>query len=265
MAFRRFAEVIGGCETAGHHNEDDFLESRVKSMLAIDLNADLGEGCPWDEVLLDVVSTASVSCGAHAGDDDAIRNTLRMAKRRGVVVGAHPGYPDREGFGRRERTMTGSEVTALVVEQVKHLNLLADDAGVTVRFVKPHGALYNQSQVDSEMARGLVAAACSLGLGLFGLPDSEVAKAATDAGVPFVAEGFADRGYREDGRLIPRSEPGAMLDDPVAIAEQVVRLVNSRRIRTLCLHGDSPGAVRLAKIVRDAFESHGVMIRSFVT
>ncbi len=234
-------------------------------MLSIDLNADLGEGCPWDEALLDLVSTASLSCGAHAGDDDAIRSTLRMAKSRAVSVGAHPGYADRDGFGRRDRAITGDEVRTLVLEQVAHLKAMADDAGVVLRFIKPHGALYNQSQRDLEMARGLVEAAKSLGLGLFGLPDSEVARAAAGAGVTFVAEGFADRGYRGDGTLIPRGEPGATLDDPRAIAAQVARLVDSRRISTLCLHGDDPGAVRMANLVRDALDTHGVVIRSFQT
>ena len=234
-------------------------------MVSIDLNADLGEGCPWDEALLDLVSTASLSCGAHAGDDDAIRKTLRMARSRGVTVGAHPGYPDRDGFGRRERAMTRDDVRALVLEQVAHLRTMADDTGTVLRFIKPHGALYNQSQRDPEMARGLVEAARSLHLSLFGLPDSEVARVAAGAGVTFVTEGFADRGYRPDGTLIPRGEPGAILDDPRAIADQVVRLIDSRRIRTLCLHGDDPGAVRMAGIVRDALDTHGVAIWSVQT
>ena len=161
--------------------------------------------------------------------------------------------------------MTREDVRALVLEQVAHLKTMAADAGTALRFIKPHGALYNQSQRDPEMARGLVEAARSLNLSLFGLPDSEVARVAAEAGVTFVAEGFADRGYRDDGTLIPRGEPGAILDDPRAIADQVVRLIDSRRIRTLCLHGDDPGAVRMAGIVRDALDTHGVAIRSVQT
>jgi 5-oxoprolinase (ATP-hydrolysing) subunit A len=232
-------------------------------MLAIDLSADLGEGCAWDAELLRLVSSASISCGAHAGDDEGIVRTLSLARSLGVTVGAHPGYLDREGFGRRERVIAANAVTSLVVEQVEHLMTLADGAGVVLRFVKPHGALYNQAQRDPELARGLVEAARTLGLALFGLPDSEVAKAAAESDVGYVAEGFADRGYRDDGSLIPRGGPGANLTDSGLIAEQVIRLVRSDRIRTLCIHGDAPGCVALATITRDTLHRHGVAIRNY--
>ena len=228
-------------------------------MIAIDLNADLGEGCPWDEALLERVTSASVSCGAHAGDADGIRATLRAAKRLGVVVGAHPGFPDREGFGRRERDVTESEVFELVDMQLRVLAEIADSEGVSIGFVKPHGALYNQAQRDLRIARGIVAASSVV----LGLPGSAMASAAAERHVPFVAEGFADRGYRPDGTLVPRGEPGAILLDESAISEQVVELARSGRIQTLCLHGDDPRAVALADLVLATFKREGIAVRSF--
>ena len=234
-------------------------------MTAIDLNADLGEGFPWDESVMDLVSSASISCGAHAGDDVTMARALLAAKRRGVAVGAHPGYPDREGFGRRERDMTLEDVAALVLGQVTHLKTIADNLRVRLRYIKPHGALYNQSQREPEMARGLAHAARLLGLALVGLPGSEVAKAAVGAGVAYLAEGFVDRGYRDDGSLIPRGQPGATLDDLRAIAGQVVRLVESGRIQTLCLHGDGPNVARVGAIVRETLRLHSVALQSFAS
>ena len=232
----------------------------------IDLSADLGEGCPGDEALLRYVSSASISCGAHAGDDLAIAATLRMARANGVVAGAHPGFPDRGGFGRRERPTTREEAAEIVRSQVLHLCKLADAEGVAIRFVKPHGALYNQAQRDPEIARGLIDAIVSLrikGLTAVGLPDCEVERAAVGAGVAFLAEGFADRGYREDGRLIARGEPGAILESPSAISEQVVRLARGGRVRTLCVHGDDPLAVAHAVLVRHALGQAGIAVRAF--
>ena len=232
----------------------------------IDVSADVGEGGSNDEALMGYVSSASISCGAHAGDDQTIAATLRHARVKGVVVGAHPGFPDREGFGRRECLASRSEVAEIVRVQVLHLCKLADAEGVAIRFVKPHGALYNQAQRNSEMARGVLDAIVGLkikGLAVLGLPDSEVELAALVAGVPFLAEGFADRGYRDDGRLIPRGEPGATLTSPSAISAQVVRLARGGKVRTICVHGDDPSAVAHAMQVRHALESAGIAVRAF--
>lgn len=229
----------------------------------IDLNADLGEGCPWDGPLLERVTSASVCCGAHAGDPIGIVATLRMAGARGVVVGAHPGYPDREGFGRRERAIGRIEAESLVLEQVAALGSLAVEAGVGVRFLKPHGAFYNQAQREPEIAEGVAAAAKALGLPLLGQPGSAVEAAARASGVRFVAEGFADRRYRPDGRLVPREEPGAVLSDPTEIADQVLRLV-AEGFETICLHGDNPDAVALADRVRGVLDQAGIMAKSFL-
>ena len=236
-------------------------------MAEIDLNADLGEGFPWDEALLGRVTSASICCGAHAGDEQIRTKTLSLAKERGVTVGAHPGFDDREGFGRRERAIGFAEVRALVFDQVSHLASLADRVGVPLRFVKPHGALYNQAQRDPEIARGIIAAIENFRgqmLSVFGLPGSEIEKAARDSGVNFLAEGFADRGYRDDGSLIPRGEPGARLDDPVPVAEQIVRLATSGRIQTLCLHGDDPNSLALADLVCETLQRRGITIRGLV-
>ena len=231
---------------------------------SIDLNADLGEGCPWDETLLGFVTSAAISCGAHAGDPDGIRRTLALARDRGVVVGAHPSFADRDGFGRRPRPITGPEARDLVLEQVDTLAGWASDLGVPVRFIKPHGALYNQAQDDPAIAAGVVEAAGMLGLALLGLPGGAVGRAAAEHGVAFFAEGFADRRYRPDGRLVPRSEPGAVLSDPDEVDRQVLDLVAGGRIQTICLHGDDPGAVALAGRLAALTARHAIAVRSFV-
>ena len=229
----------------------------------IDLNADLGEGCPWDEPLLARVTSASICCGAHAGDRDTILRTLRAAKARGVVVGAHPGYPDREGFGRREQNMSTAEVEQIVVSQINDLIALADEAGALIQFVKPHGALYNQAQRDETIAEGILAAIAPMGLPIVGQPRSRIEALANQRGVRFIAEGFADRRYQPDGRLVPRTEPGAILDDPREIEEQVLRLVDEG-IATLCIHGDDPRAVALADRVLLILQRAAIEPRSFI-
>jgi UPF0271 protein len=229
----------------------------------IDLNADLGEGFPWDEPILARVTSASVSCGAHAGDRETILLTLRAAKERGVVVGAHPGYPDRDGFGRREQAMPAADVAELVRSQVATLAARADDAGVALRFVKPHGALYNQAQREDAIASGIVTALETLGWPVLGQPGSRLEDLARRAGLRFIPEGFADRRYRPDGRLVPRSEPGAILDDPEEIEAQVLRLVD-QGITTICIHGDDPRAVGLSDLVRSVLQRARITPRSFV-
>jgi UPF0271 protein len=226
----------------------------------IDVNADLGEGFPNDERLLDLVTSASVSCGAHAGDRESILKTLHAARKRGVPVGAHPGYRDREGFGRRDQNLSTDHVVRLILDQFGELNELARQVGVPLRFIKPHGALYNQAQKERSVALGVVSAARSLKLPLLGQPGSECARAAREAGVRFVAEGFPDRRYQPDGRLVPRSRPDAVLEDPGEVEAQIVRLAG-QGFETLCIHGDDPRAVRNAECVRDVLNRHGLTRR----
>lgn len=228
--------------------------------LTIDVNADLGEGCPNDARLLDLVTSASVSCGAHAGDRATILATLDAAVARGVAVGAHPGFPDRKHFGRRERAATPDEVERLILDQIDDLTALAERSGVSLRFVKPHGALYNQAQREEGVARGVLSAVRRLGLPVLGQPGGVLQRLAESDGVRFVAEGFPDRRYDADGRLVPRDRPDAVLHEPAEIDAQVIRLVQTG-LETLCIHGDDPRAVANAENVRAVLSRHGVSTR----
>jgi UPF0271 protein len=230
----------------------------------LDVNADLGEGFSHDEALLDRVSSASICCGAHAGDPATIRRTLTAACERGVVVGAHPGHPDREGFGRRDRDLDAAGVERLIRDQVADLRRLADEVGVSIRFLKPHGSLYNQAQSGGAVGRGVVAAALALGLPLLGLPGSPLESLAGTEGLEFIAEGFPDRRYRGDGSLTPRGEPGAVLHDPDELVANVRTLATGGRVRTLCLHGDEPGAVANADRLLAILVALGIDVRPFV-
>jgi len=231
---------------------------------SIDLNADLGEGFPNDRELLDLVTSASICCGVHAGGPHVIRPTLREARAHHVAVGAHPGYHDREGFGRRDQELTRSQVVALISFQLDVLRDIANEIGVDVVFVKPHGALYNQAQRQLDVAVPVALAAEIFQLPLLGQPGSVLEAEARNRGLPFVPEGFPDRRYRADGSLVPRSEPDAVLHDPGEIEAQVLRLVNEGKVATLCIHGDDPRAVANAQLVREVLKKHGIMVRSFV-
>lgn len=219
--------------------------------MEIDLNCDLGEGLPFDATLMPLITSANVSCGAHAGDAESIRRALELARRHGVQVGAHPGYADREGMGRREMAMTEDEVWRLCSGQL--------EAVPGARYVKPHGALYNQACRDAAYARGVV----RLGLPVLGLPGSALEDECRRAGVRFVAEGFADRRYRDDGSLVPRGQPGAFVESPEEAVPHAQRLIASRRVETLCVHGDNPEAVAFVLALRHALERAGFTIRPF--
>lgn len=220
----------------------------------IDINCDLGEGAGQDAELLGLCTSANVCCGAHAGDEASIRATLQLAEQAGVCVGAHPGYPDREHFGRREMALGAAAIVDLIVSQVVALRRWAGDG--TIRFLKPHGALYNQACRDPDIAEPVVRAAETLGLPLVGLPESALETAATGR-VGFRREGFADRAYRPDGSLVSRAEPGAMIEDPAAAADQVERLLRERAIDTICVHGDGPHAVEFLTRLRAELLSRG--------
>ncbi len=232
--------------------------------MAIDLNADLGEGMGDDDALLGLVTSANVACGFHAGDARSMRDTVRAAARHGVAVGAHPSYPDRAGFGREPQRLPLDDVHADVVYQVGALLALCRAEGVALVHVKPHGALYNQAAQDPELSLAIARAVRSVSadLVLVGLAASEAMRRAADsAGLRFAAEAFADRRYAADGTLVPRSVPGAVLDDPAAVAAQAVELARAGRADTLCLHGDTPGALANARAVRAALAQAGVDVR----
>ena len=230
--------------------------------MVIDLNCDLGEGAGTDADLLPLITSANVSCGAHAGDPNDIAATLQQAARLGVTVGAHPSHRDREGFGRREFAIPSRDVLEETYRQIVWLKTLADQYGMAVRYVKPHGALYNQACRDDTFADAVVSACALSDLPVVGLPGSRLEERSIGR-VPFFAEGFADRGYRPDGSLVPRGEPGAFVKDPAAAAEQVRHLIAGRGVRTVCVHGDNPAAVEFVRTIRAELLRIGAELRPF--
>jgi UPF0271 protein len=232
------------------------------SARAIDLNCDLGEGCAYDAELMPLITSANIACGFHAGDPATAHAALRAAARHGVQVGAHPGFPDREHFGRRELARSEEQVFEDCAYQVGALAGLARAVGLAVRYVKPHGALYNMACRDDAYARPVVAAAALFALPVMGLPDSRL-QAVSIGRCPFVAEGFADRRYLPDGSLVPRSRPDAFVEDPVAAVRQAKWLIQEHGVRTLCVHGDNPQAVAFVRELRAALTRQGFSLRAF--
>ncbi|SOE51990.1 Lactam utilization protein LamB [plant metagenome] len=251
-------------------------------MRSIDLNSDLGESFgAWamgdDATMLGIVTSANVACGFHAGDPAGILATLKAAAAQGVSVGAHVAYPDLAGFGRRNMDVASADLVADIVYQIGALQGLAAAAGTTVRYVKPHGALYNTIAQDARQARDVITAiqAIDPSLALVVLAGSPLAGWAEAAGLRVVAEAFADRGYTPQGTLVSRREPGAVLHDPERVARRMLRLVTEgvveavdgslARVRadSICVHGDSPGAVAMAVEVRRTLEQAGVTLRAF--
>jgi UPF0271 protein len=229
--------------------------------MKIDLNADLGEGMD-DAAILPYLTSANVACGQHAGSPALMDRTVRLALERGVRIGAHPGYADRENFGRVSMDLPGDELKALVLYQIGALDGIARARGAHLVHVKAHGALYNQAAKDAPLARTIAEAvrAYDRSLILVGLAGSLQLEAAKAAGLTAAGEAFADRLYADDGSLVPRSQPGAVLHDPAAAAAQAVRLARRGRAQTICLHGDTPGAALIARSVRAALEQAGIEI-----
>lgn len=249
----------------------------------MDINSDLGESFgAWrmgdDATMLDIVTSANVACGFHAGDPAGILETLRAAAERDVVVGAHVGYPDLVGFGRRNMDPGSKELVADVIYQIGALQGLAKAAGTRVRYVKPHGALYNTIAHDLRQGADVITAiqAVDPNLTLMALAGSPLIDLARDRGLRVVAEAFADRAYNDDGSLVSRREPGAVLHDSDAVAERMLQLVHTGEIESItggtvrlqadsiCVHGDSPGAVEMARRIRARFDEAGVALRPFV-
>lgn len=248
----------------------------------IDLNSDLGESLgAWrmgdDAAMLSIVSSANVACGFHAGDAAGILRTLRAAAERGVAVGAHVAYPDLAGFGRRNMDVASEDLQADVVYQIGALQGLARVAGTRVRYVKPHGALYNTIAHDRRQADDVIAAICAVDptLVLVALAGAPLVGWAREAGLTVVAEAFADRAYTPQGTLVSRREKGAVLHDPALVAARMLRLAQAGVLQaidgsevhvqadSICVHGDSPGAVAIARQVRQVLEQAGVAVRAF--
>lgn len=253
-------------------------------MTCIDLNSDLGESFgAWpmgqDEMLMTSITSANVACGFHAGDPSVMRRTVALAVRYGVAVGAHPGFPDLVGFGRRELQASPQEVEDFVLYQVSALAGMAAAAGVRLQHVKAHGALYNMAARDRELAAAIArgAAAVDRTLVFFGLPNSELLRAGERAGLKVAAEVFADRAYEPDGSLASRRKDGSVLRDSAEVVARAIRMARSGEVvasdgsvirlkaDTICVHGDTPGAAELARKVRAGLETAGISVAAAKT
>ena len=237
----------------------------------MDLNADLGESFGrWtlgdDEAMLALITSANVACGFHAGDPATLHRTCRQAVERGVVIGAQVGYPDLAGFGRRFLDISSEDLTAAVLYQIGALDGLARSVGGRVRYVKPHGALYNTAVDNEEQANGVVTAvrAYDPELAVLGLPGSALLAIAAEQGLRPVTEYFIDRNYTPEGRLVDRRQPSALISDADEAARRAVQAARDGVAESMCTHGDSPGAVEMARTVRAALTEAEVSIRSFV-
>jgi len=249
--------------------------------MRIDLNGDVGESfgayeIGHDAALIPVLTSANVACGFHAGDPGVMRATVALAREHGIAIGAHPGFPDLAGFGRREIKASAREVEDFVAYQIGALAGIAAAQSMRVTHVKPHGALYNMAARDEVLADAIARATASVdrSLMLFGLPGSKSLDAARRHGLRAVSEAFADRAYRADGSLVPRSEPGAVIDDADAVVERAVSIARDRvvvaadgtrvtlDVETICVHGDTPGAAVLAARIRQALSDAGIQIRA---
>lgn len=248
-------------------------------MQSIDLNADLGEGAGTDHELLRIVTSANVACGAHAGSAELMHTTVQLASRHGVVVGAHPGYPDRDGLGRREIGASPADIERWTREQIGMLRDVCRSAGVRLMYVKAHGALYNRAVRDLAAAGAFVSAAAGIdrNLTILALPGSAMLAAARAAGLPTAREAFLDRGYLADGSLAPRETPGALVSDPAAAAARAVQISLGQPIEavdgaalhleadSLCVHGDSPAALDMARAARESLMNAGVRLKPFAS
>jgi 5-oxoprolinase (ATP-hydrolysing) subunit A len=250
--------------------------------MRIDLNSDLGESFgPWamgdDASMLGLVTSANIACGGHAGDPDTMYDTLVLAREQGVCVGAHPGYADREGFGRRVIPMQPEQVSRLIAAQVGALCAMAQFAGTRVQYVKPHGALANLAADDMQVARAIVNAVSRLQprLAILAISGTHLELVARDAGVPVYSEIFADRAYLPNGRLMPRNQPGAVLHDPEFAVQRLLGFIQTGNMpviggtpialqaHSICVHGDNPEAVAMASMIRQRLMAEGVELKAF--
>ncbi|MEW6083661.1 MAG: 5-oxoprolinase subunit PxpA [Chloroflexota bacterium] len=231
--------------------------------MTIDLNCDMGENVGNDELIMPLVTSANIACGYHAGNAKTMRETVRLAKKFAVNIGAHPSWFDLEGFGRREMSLTADEVEALILDQVSALAAIAEAEGVELRHVKPHGALYNQAAKDRPLAEAIARAVKTFDgeLILVGLAGSRLIEAGVEAGLNVANEGFPDRRYNPDGTLVSRKEAHAIIESPEEVARHAVELIqngilfegNRVRVETLCLHGDHPRVVENARLIREIY------------
>jgi 5-oxoprolinase (ATP-hydrolysing) subunit A len=248
-------------------------------MTTLDLNADVGEAqstahLGQDPALMPFLTSASIACGGHAGDAATMAVTVELARAHRVAIGAHPGFVDRAHFGRREQQLTSEQIRRLISDQVRALAEVAATRGIELQHVKPHGALYNMAARDQSIAQAIADAVAGInrGLALFGLSGSELIAAGKRAGLRTVSEVFADRGYLPDGSLAPRGRPGAIINDPDAVALRAVAMVRDQAVpaidgtrvplvaETICVHSDTPGAAELARRIRAALDAAGITV-----
>ncbi|TKD72411.1 LamB/YcsF family protein [Pseudalkalibacillus hwajinpoensis] len=249
-------------------------------MKSVDLNSDLGESFGAytignDENVLEFISSANIACGYHAGDHNVMMNTVKLAHSLGVGIGAHPGFPDLGGFGRRDMNLSADEVFNLVAYQVGAIQGIANVHQARVQHVKPHGALYNRAAKDATIAKAIANAIYSVNpeLVLYGLAGSELVRAGKEIGLSVAEEVFADRTYQPDGTLTPRSEPNAIIHDADTAVERVIRMVNEQKVTavdgqdisiqsdTICVHGDEPEALRFVQQLKNRLEEEGIQIQ----
>jgi len=244
--------------------------------MRIDLNADVGEGVGQDPALMPHITSANVACGVHAGSPAVMRETVLLAREHGVAVGAHPSFPDREGFGRRDLQLPPQQIEDMVISQIEALAAIAAEEGVQLQHVKPHGALFNVAVRDRSVAEAIARATALVNpaLILFGLPASELIAAGRAAGLQTACEVFADRAYRPDGTLVPRTQPGAVIDDAAQVLTRVAAIAREHAViaidgtrvpitpDTICVHGDTPGAAALAARIRATLAASGIDVKS---
>jgi 5-oxoprolinase (ATP-hydrolysing) subunit A len=233
----------------------------------IDLNCDMGEGMETDALIFPFISSANIACGGHAGDPDSMRRSVELALQHNVAIGAHPSYPDRAQFGRADilgASLRQEDLPGILSDQLSLLQTVCQEFGVRMHHVKPHGALYNRAARDAELSALICGVVSDFDptLLVFGLSGSLMAAAAHAAGLGFVNEVFADRTYRADGSLTPRTEPGALIEDPELAVAQALKLVREGRVEveTICLHGDGSHAVEFARLIYEAMKAEGIRI-----
>lgn len=259
-------------------------ENNLQNHLTIDINCDLGEdvlmdGQPVEPLIMPLISSVNIACGAHAGSDATMCMCIELARKHGVSAGAHPSYPDRENFGRNPMNFPMDSLKALIIRQIENLYQLAQEYGARLYHVKPHGALYNTAAIDIDTARAIAQAVAEFdnSLVIFGLPGSVMQQAAREYKLPFAAEAFPDRAYNPDGTLVNRKLPGAVIHHPDEFIQRSLMMVQHKKVvaitgesislraDTLCVHGDNPAAVQLLTRLREEFDKAGIRVKKHCT
>jgi UPF0271 protein len=248
-------------------------------MLSVDLNCDLGEGMPHDADLMPLISSANIACGGHAGDDDIMRRTVELALKYNVAIGAHPSYPDKENFGRKDLidvSIRAADLAEILLDQVNRLENICAEFGANLHHIKPHGALYNRAAWDGLVSSHICVSLLAIDpkLFLYGLSGSKMKVAAESVNIKFVSEVFADRSYQDDGSLTPRQEVNSLIENDEQALQQSLQMIKEGYVtsfsgkkiaieaQTICLHGDGPHALSFARRIREIFEKEGIQVQA---